>query len=411
MGKVDVTAHGKPLAGFIASLHTGGIALIIRAHHDTLIIQIAQGSIELSLLVAAIHTQVILLAKGIAISLVYPVIRQDGVYLSVVVHTIAQCGIRIQLAIVTDEILTVGHTIRKIAQAAFARTLIERGIGIAESLIRSLPLGYVGAVKSAIISFEILRWIVDGLIALGASAAPTQFGIKRDDSLARITLLGGHDDDTIGTAGSIERIAGSILQYGDTRHIVRVDAVPQSIVWHTIQDDERVITSIERTDTTDTKLWSGIRRTRRLERLQTSHIALQGIHHVVDLSLLQRLAVYHACRTREGRLLLFAVCHDDDLIKLAILRAKANLHTRGSLHGLRFHTQIVDDDLRTTLDGGWQRELAIHVGNGTRRCTLHFHLSTDDRFSILIDHTTAYRVRCLRQCLPPHCHQQQSGGK
>ena len=225
-------------------------------------------------------------------------------------------------------------------------------------------------------------------------------------SLALGALLGRDDDDTISTARTVERIAGSILEYGDAGHIVGVDAVPQTIIGYTVQYDERVVAGIERTDTANTELGIGIGRTGGREGLQTGHIALQRIHHVVDLSLVERLAVYHACRTRKRRPLLLAVSHNDNLVELLVLRAEDDLHAGGSLHGLRLHTEVFDDNDVTSFHTG-QVELAVHIRCGTGLRSLYRNLGTDDRLSILVENLSPHCVGVLCQHLPRRCKQQR----
>ncbi len=181
--------------------------------------------------------------------------------------------------------------------------------------IGTLAVGYIVVVVGLVVGLKIFGWIVDGLIAFGTAAAPSQFGIKCDIGFSLRTLLGGDDDDTVGTACSVECVACGIFEYGDAGYIVRVDTVPQTIVGYAVEYDKWVVAGVERADTADTEFGIGVGRTGGRERLQTGDVALKSIHHVVYLSFFDGFAVYDTGRTRKRGFFLFSVCHDDDFIE------------------------------------------------------------------------------------------------
>ena len=152
-GKVHVAAHIEPFGGLVGSLQTCGIAFVVGCNGDTLAVEIAQRGVELALLPASVDVDVVFLAEGIAIGFVDPVVRHDGVHLTVVVHAVAQCGIGVELAVVANQILAGRHGIRQIAQAALARCAVECVVGVEVGLIDALPLGDIGIVERLVVGF------------------------------------------------------------------------------------------------------------------------------------------------------------------------------------------------------------------------------------------------------------------
>ena len=114
-----------------------------------------------------------------------------------------------------------------------------------------------------------------------------------------VALFGGDDDDTVGTTGTIECIGRCILQHCHRCHIGRVDAVPFAVVGHAIEHDERIVACVDGTDASDAELRVGIRCAGVGVRLQARYASLQGIHHVVHLTLLYQFHVNHIGRARK----------------------------------------------------------------------------------------------------------------
>ena len=67
-----------------------------------------------------------------------------------------------------------------------------------------------------------------------------------------LTFLGGDDDDTIRSTGTIDRSRSGILQNLHTLNIICIEGIQCHIGRHTIYDIKRVLRRVERTDTTNT---------------------------------------------------------------------------------------------------------------------------------------------------------------
>ena len=205
----------------------GGIALDTRTIGDTRFIEITQGSIHLSRIVTTIHAHVVFLTQGVTHRLVQPVVWSDCIYLTLIIYTIAKSSIRIQLAIITDEILAVWHCITEITQTAIGSIAADnRFVGCGMGSIRSHAIGDIIAIDSTILQLIILSWVGNHIIILGGTARAAPLGIQRNHGFAFLRILSSNHDDAIGTTGSIKSIGCSILQYGHGSHIVWVDIIP-----------------------------------------------------------------------------------------------------------------------------------------------------------------------------------------
>ena len=83
------------------------------------------------------------------------------------------------------------------------------------------------------------------------SRLPALGEIVADSHLTHLTLLGGHEDHTIGSTGSVDGTRGSILQHLDTLDVAGVDVVKTTLDRHTVDDIQRVAV-VDRADTTHT---------------------------------------------------------------------------------------------------------------------------------------------------------------
>ena len=301
MGKVDVRAHLQPVLGLVICLNTGSISLEIRIIYDTLVLQIAQGSIVGHLVATARNTHVVFLTKRMAESLIHPVVRGKGIELAVVIDTVAQGGIRVQAAVGTHKILSLRNGIDHIAQSALVACLAHGFVGSHMRIeSRHALVAYIIIIESLVIGFVILGRVGDAVVIDGGTTVAAPLSLKADGSLLCLTLLGGNHDDTIGTTGTIEGVGCRILQHGDTLHIVRVEVVPSAIVWSTIHDNERRCSGVDGTEATDGKRRGGCWRTGCIGHLHTGYLALQSAEHIGKLLFLQEVAFYNARRTCEG---------------------------------------------------------------------------------------------------------------
>ena len=69
--------------------------------------------------------------------------------------------------------------------------------------------------------------------------------------IARLTLLGGDEHHTVGTARTVEGGRSCIFEYRDVFDVVGVDRREIAVVGNAVEDDEGVHLGIDRTETAD----------------------------------------------------------------------------------------------------------------------------------------------------------------
>ena len=116
MRVAHVCADFQPVGQLVVGLQSAGDTLIIRIGRDTLVAQVVERSEERGLVRAGGGRQRILLAQAGLVGSVCPVVRQQHIVLSVVVHDVAQRGVGVQLAVGTNHVLAFGHRIYIITQ-------------------------------------------------------------------------------------------------------------------------------------------------------------------------------------------------------------------------------------------------------------------------------------------------------
>ena len=250
-GGVGTQFH--PFLGLIVSLQARRVAFVVGVLHHAFVAEVAQAGIELRTGVAAVDIEVVLLAETVAEGFFLPIVGIDGVYLSVVVDAVAKGSVGIESAVLTDEVFSLGHGVADIAEATLTLLVaVQDGVGFVMGIkvTEAHLLGLV-IVEGLVIGLIILAWVIDGLVVTLYAACRTPFGIQRHLSLSALGLLRGNHDDTIGTTGSIEGIAGCILEDADRGHIVGIQVVPTSIVGSTIYDDKRGVACIDGAETSD----------------------------------------------------------------------------------------------------------------------------------------------------------------
>ena len=108
--------------------------------------------------------------------------------------------------------------------------------------------------------------------------APSSAETHRCLSIFRLTFLGGHEDDTEGCTGAVDRCCGSVLDDGNRFDIVGIHSV--EISDGTIDEDERIgITVVDGSDTADIDLRAGTRSTGSGRDVQSRDCTLQHVRH------------------------------------------------------------------------------------------------------------------------------------
>ena len=146
----------QPLLGLIVGTQTGRVTGIAGTGDDTLVVQIAERSIEIGPVVGRRDVHVVLLAQRRAVGLIDPVVGSQVVVLSVVGNLAAQRGVGIDLAVRTDEQFALGHRVDLIAETS--------GIAAGQQLV-----GADGRIvgREAVAAVVVVERLVVGLVVLG----------------------------------------------------------------------------------------------------------------------------------------------------------------------------------------------------------------------------------------------------
>ena len=116
-------------------------------------------------------------------------------------------------------------------------------------------------------------------------------------AFALLTLLGGNDDHTVGSTATIEGGSGSTFKHCHALDVVRRDARDttsglgvtltgegSALQGHTINNIEWLVTTIDRTETTDDNRVGSTWVTRSGLHLQTGNLTIQRVHGVGGVS-------------------------------------------------------------------------------------------------------------------------------
>ena len=310
-----IGAHLQPFFHLIVGFQTPCQTLVIRFVNDTFVVQVAHRSIERRLVRSSRNAYVVLLAQACAICLVQPVVRTNQVILSVVIDNSAQSGVRVQLAVDTNQVLAFGHRVDVISQAIVARAE-HVGVGAGMSGSFALSLAQVVVLQRAIIHFIILRRVCDVIVIPCSARIGTPLRIHSHRSLARSTLLGRNDNHAVSAASAIQGIGSRILQHRHRLNVLRADVVQVALVRRTVQDNQRVVAGIDRADTTNADGRArGARLSGSVVQLHAGHFTLQRIGRIGSLDFINLVGVHHRGRTRKRRLLGRTVSHYHHLVQ------------------------------------------------------------------------------------------------
>ena len=220
-----------------------------------------------------------------------------------------------------------------------------------------------------------------------------------DGSLAHAALLGGHEDDTVGSTCTVDGTRGGVLQHLNTLDVIGVHALHTILVGGHAVNDVEGIGVVDGSDTAHAnhRLRTGL--TRRGSNVDTGGHTLQGILGTqasltckvfgTDLS---NGSGYHA-------LLLHTITDDDYLVEQLGVLGDGDYHVVTGKHGLLTITHVSDFQLGTLGCGDGEIAVEVRCG-GVRRALLH-NSSTNHRFAVGINDPTREGLRLCK------CHYRQ----
>ena len=235
------------------------------------------------------------------------------------------------------------HTVNDAAQST-----------LASGLVNGFVCFEIGRVS--IHSVAVMKLVVDGFIKHFVVLAgrfyvvvinfgifvKAPLGVYRDNGIAAFGRFGGDKDNAIGAACTVKRVRCGIFQHADALYIGGIDVAVIARIGKSVDNDERPVAGIERTDAAD--LDGGRRRrTVSFDHLYARNLAVKGRQGVVHLSLGYLVGIKNAGRTSERLALLLTESHHDNVVDLFRIRLHDDAHL--GLDGCRYrvHTDVRND--------------------------------------------------------------------
>ena len=249
--------------------------------------------------------------------------------------------------------------------------------------------------------------IGDHVVVQKGTRVPAILGIERHQGFAGLSFLRGDHHHTVGTTSTIKGVRGSVLQDCHRLDVVRVDVGHVAAVGSTVDDDQRVLACVQRTETADADRGRTRGVTAAGGQLHTRNRTGQSTSDTRGLCQRDVLGSNGLGRTREGRLLCRTEGHDDHLVECALIACQHDTHVRTGTYLDGLHAQVGDAEhvlaLRTS-----QREVSVNVGGNTCLCANDLHGCTHNGFAVVLRH---YGTTHLHLCHCTHCCEQQGGQK
>ena len=363
VGGVDACAEGEPLVGLEVVGGLGREALVVLSVDGAFVLEVAEGHVGLELVGTAGSGDGVLVGDGGLEDEAHPVGGGDGVAVPAAagptLHDVAP-GIGIATAIEDLVVVLLGRS----AGAGII-------LGIEVVVGRTTPVDVLAGAHPGSL-------VLDGLIGEGACVA--------DVHVALGTLLGGHEDDTVGAAGTVDGGCGGVLQDLDGLDVVRVEVVDRTAhhgdAVHDIQrrgggGEGALAADVHGTDLTRTLVGADI---------HTGCAALEGFEDVVGRALGQFLGTDGDHGTGHVALLHGTVTDGHGLFEEEVVVIEGDGHV-GSGADLLGHVADAGD-LEGRAGSDAKLEVAVDVGDDTVGGAGDIDRSSDNRFSLGIQNFT-----------------------
>ena len=237
----------QPLLGLIVGLDTARDTLIAASVDDTVLVEIAQRHVERRAVGHTLGADIVLLAQCVLVGGIVPVIGSHVIFLAVALIGATECGSGVQFAVGADEQLAFWHSVAVVGQL-LEHGAVGFGVGVGSRHAVSIE---VLVVELAVVSLVVLAGILDDIILLDGAGVGIPLHVYRNLGLASTAFLGGDDDHTGGTTGTIEGRRSSIFQDRYRLDIVSRNRRQVAGVGGTVYDDQRVGAGVHRGNTTD----------------------------------------------------------------------------------------------------------------------------------------------------------------
>ena len=285
------------------------------------------------------------------------------------------------------------HVLHLLASAADAQLVLGLQGMAAQQFVQVHLVGIVVGVGTVAVLLDHLRRVGLGahghVVVFGIFIGVCQVGQFRglahayrtvvgDACLAFLTLLGGDQDDAVGSARTVDGSGRGVLQHGDVVNVCRGQVAQRA--GHTVHQHQGAGRSAERAHTADADgagFLSGI--TAALCDGDAGHQTGEHVGHIGHGARLHGLAVDGGDGADDVHLLLDAVAHYDYFVQHFGVFLQRNV----VLGSAGFHRQGLGGvahiaDLQLASGGNRQLEVAVHVGDDTVGGACLSDAGTDD---------------------------------
>ena len=385
LGETDVRADSDPLLHLVVGPDAGGETLVTGVLDDTVLIEITEGGIEVTAVGTAVDGDVVVLTDGVLVSELGPVVRLQIVGLTVELVRTAEGGVRVQLAVGTDQVLAFRnreHVVTEVVHHIAVRaceSVRGRGAGREEIIV-----------QRGIVSLVELAGLGDNVVVLDAAAVHTHAHVHIDLRVAGTAALGGHEDDAGGATGAVQGGGSRILQDGDALDVTLRDVGQAGRIRSAVDDDERIGRSGQGGNTADVDATAaGTRGAGGTLHLETGHLADQGVGNIGRRALLQFIGFHHGRGAGEGLLRGRTESDDDGFVQQIGVLFHDDVDDTTSFHRnlLADEADVRDgqDGVRRSVDG----VSAICTGNDAIAGTVNDHRCSFKGGSREVGHRTA----------------------
>ena len=393
VGHVPGELH--PRLGLPVQPEAGRQALHVGVEGDALVVQPAERRVGVHLLGTAHRAQVVLLADGIPVAGLHPVVREQEVVLPAVVREPAQGGPGIEFPVLADEGLALRDGVHQVAQAAVGARFGHRLVREQPGFARVVPLVHEVVLEGRVVRLVVLRRVGDVVVVLQGAGVQAHLRVQRDDGVLLAGALGRDDDDAVRAAGAVQGVGGGVLEDGHRFHVLRVDHV-HVLDGHAVHDEQRALPGVDGTETADADGRRVAGGAGGGAHLHARHLSVQGGSDGGDLRLGEFVGLHHLRGAREGLLGGGTESHDDGLVQHLGVFLEDDVDDGASAHGNGLFGIADGGEHEDGVGGDGEGIPSVHIRDGALGRALDHHAGADDRKPFGVGHRARDGLRLGR---------------
>ncbi len=189
--------------------------------------------------------------------------------------------------------------------------------------------------------------------------------------------LGGDENHTVGTTGTIDGGCRGILQHVNGGNVLWCNSCQVSL--NTVNQDQRRQITNKCGNTTQTDGGFCRRTTAGVDHLKTCDLTFHEFCGIADLTHVEVLGLHRGNGRGDVALTLGTITDDDDFVQKCVVFLKD--HVAASLHFLIDEADVADNEYGVAV-GNVQRVVTFEVGNGSVLGAFLSHRGADNRLTL-----------------------------